>query len=55
MAVTAWIKLVLDIAWAWISLSVIRAFYQPPSSYWIIINRVMQVRRLHFFFIVGEH
>ena len=42
----AWIKLVLDIAWAWISLSVIRAFYQPPSSYWVIINRVMQVRRL---------
>lgn len=42
MAVTAWIKLVLDIAWAWISLSVIRASYQPPSSYWIIINRAMQ-------------
>lgn len=42
MAVRAWIKLVLDIAWAWISLSVIRAVYHPPSSYWTIINRVMQ-------------
>ncbi|KAF9445920.1 hypothetical protein P691DRAFT_709572 [Macrolepiota fuliginosa MF-IS2] len=42
MAVTAWIKLVLTIAWAWISLSVIRAVYHPPGTYWVIINRVMQ-------------
>lgn len=44
MAVLAWIKLVLDISWAWISLSVLRTVYHPPGSYWTIINRVMQVR-----------
>lgn len=43
MAVSAWIKLVLDVAWAWIALSVIRAIYHPPQKYWVIINRVMQV------------
>ncbi|KAF7782435.1 hypothetical protein Agabi119p4_1811 [Agaricus bisporus var. burnettii] len=42
MAVSAWIKLVLDVAWAWIALSVIRAIYHPPQKYWVIINRVMQ-------------
>lgn len=51
MAVTAWIKLSLDIAWAWISLSVLRAFYHPPGSYWVIINRVMQVN-LYFFLLL---
>lgn len=50
MAVTAWIKLSLDIAWAWISLSVLRAFYHPPGSYWVIINRVMQVNLYLFFY-----
>lgn len=44
MAVKAWLKLALDVLWAWISLSVIRAVYQPPGAYWTIINRVMQVR-----------
>lgn len=42
MAVKAWLKLALDISWAWISLSVIRAVYQPPGAYWTTINRVMQ-------------
>ncbi|KAJ7583391.1 Mechanosensitive ion channel-domain-containing protein [Mycena floridula] len=42
MAVSAWLKLALDISWAWISLSVIRAIYHPPGSYWTIVNRVMQ-------------
>ncbi|KXN90176.1 hypothetical protein AN958_04666 [Leucoagaricus sp. SymC.cos] len=42
MAVTGWIGLVLDVAWAWISLSVLRTVYHPPGSYWVIINRVMQ-------------
>ncbi|KAJ3518126.1 hypothetical protein NLJ89_g43 [Agrocybe chaxingu] len=42
MAVKGWLKLALDIAWAWISLSVIRAFYHPPGTYWTIINRLMQ-------------
>lgn len=28
--------------WAWIALSVIRAVYNPPGSYWVVINRVMQ-------------
>ena len=42
-AVSAWVKLALDIAWAWISLSVMRAIYKPPGSYWVYINRTMQV------------
>ncbi|KAF8078076.1 Mechanosensitive ion channel-domain-containing protein [Lyophyllum atratum] len=42
MAVSAWLKLTLDISWAWISLSVIRAVDRPPGSYWVVINRVMQ-------------
>ncbi|KAI0763775.1 Mechanosensitive ion channel-domain-containing protein [Trametes elegans] len=41
-AVRGWVKLALDMAWMWIALSVIRATYQPPGSYWTIINRVMQ-------------
>ncbi|KAI0629228.1 Mechanosensitive ion channel-domain-containing protein [Trametes polyzona] len=41
-AVRGWLKLALDIAWAWIALSVIRSTYQPPGGYWVIINRVMQ-------------
>ncbi|KAF8995427.1 Mechanosensitive ion channel-domain-containing protein [Cyathus striatus] len=42
MAVSGWLKLALDISWAWISLSVLRTIYQPSGSYWKIINRVMQ-------------
>ncbi|KAJ7695180.1 Mechanosensitive ion channel-domain-containing protein [Mycena rosella] len=42
LAVSFWLKLVFDISWAWISLSVIRAVYKPPGSYWVIVNRVMQ-------------
>ncbi|KAG6906546.1 hypothetical protein DXG01_013232 [Tephrocybe rancida] len=42
MAVSGWLKLTLDISWAWISLSVIRTIDHPPGSYWVIINRVMQ-------------
>ncbi|KAG2077279.1 hypothetical protein BDR04DRAFT_1088237 [Suillus decipiens] len=42
LAVSAWIKLILDISWAWIALSAITAFYKPPGAYWVIINRVMQ-------------
>ncbi|KAI0788812.1 Mechanosensitive ion channel-domain-containing protein [Abortiporus biennis] len=41
-AVSGWLKLALDISWMWIALSVIRATYKPPGSYWTIINRVMQ-------------
>lgn len=44
MAVKGWLKLTLDIVWAWVALSVIRAVYRPPGSYWPIINEVMQVR-----------
>jgi len=43
LAVSAWLKLALDISWAWIALSVTMAIYEPPGSYWVIINRVMQV------------
>ncbi|OAX44520.1 hypothetical protein K503DRAFT_304184 [Rhizopogon vinicolor AM-OR11-026] len=42
LAVSAWLKLALDISWAWVALSVIVAIYTPPGSYWAIINRVMQ-------------
>ncbi|KAG6891326.1 hypothetical protein C0992_008780 [Termitomyces sp. T32_za158] len=42
MAVSGWLKLALDISWAWISLSVIRTIDQPSGNYWVIINRVMQ-------------
>ncbi|KAJ7623373.1 Mechanosensitive ion channel-domain-containing protein [Roridomyces roridus] len=42
LAVKNWLTLLLDVAWAWISLSVIRGVYHPPGSYWTIVNRVMQ-------------
>lgn len=42
MAVSGWLKLVLDVSWAWIALSVIVAAYQPSGYYWVVINRVMQ-------------
>lgn len=42
-AVSAWLKLMMDISWAWVALSVIRAAYHPPGRYWIYVNRVMQV------------
>ncbi|KAG8218629.1 Mechanosensitive ion channel-domain-containing protein [Butyriboletus roseoflavus] len=42
LAVSAWLKLLLDVSWAWIALSVIQTYYDPPGSYWIIINRVLQ-------------
>ncbi|KAG1755550.1 Mechanosensitive ion channel-domain-containing protein [Suillus lakei] len=42
LAVSAWLKLALDISWAWIALSAIMAFYKPPGAYWVIINRAMQ-------------
>ncbi|QRV74331.1 transporter, small conductance mechanosensitive ion channel (MscS) family protein [Ceratobasidium sp. AG-Ba] len=42
MAVSFWLKLALDISWAWIALSVIRAIVVPPGSYWVYVNRVMQ-------------
>ncbi|KAG1840078.1 Mechanosensitive ion channel-domain-containing protein [Suillus subalutaceus] len=42
LAVSAWLKLILDISWAWIALSAITAFYKPPGAYWVVINRVMQ-------------
>lgn len=48
LAVKAWLKLVLDVSWAWVSLSVIRAFYKPPGSYWVIVNRVMQASSLFY-------
>ena len=41
-AVLGWVKLVLDVTWAWIALSVIRAVYNPPGSYWVVVNRIMQ-------------
>ncbi|KAJ6474595.1 Mechanosensitive ion channel-domain-containing protein [Mycena vitilis] len=42
LAVKGWLKLVLDISWAWISLSVLRTIDKPPGSYWVIVNRVIQ-------------
>ncbi|KAG8692515.1 hypothetical protein FRC09_011152, partial [Ceratobasidium sp. 395] len=42
MAVSFWLKLALDISWAWIALSVIRVVVPPPGSYWVYVNRVMQ-------------
>jgi hypothetical protein len=48
MAVMPWLKLLLDIAWALIALSILQAVYSPEGSYWTIISRVMQVRSLHF-------
>ncbi|KAK0203131.1 Mechanosensitive ion channel-domain-containing protein [Desarmillaria ectypa] len=41
VAVSGWLKLALDISWAWISLSVIRRIYHPPGSYWTIVNRII--------------
>ncbi|KAF5351557.1 hypothetical protein D9758_007169 [Tetrapyrgos nigripes] len=42
LAVSGWLKLALDVSWAWISLSVLRSVYHPPGSYWVVVNRVMQ-------------
>lgn len=42
-AVSAWVKLALDISWAWISLSIIRSVYKPPGTYWSHVNQGMQV------------
>ncbi|KAF8825944.1 hypothetical protein HHX47_DHR6000586 [Lentinula edodes] len=42
LAVSGWLKLALDISWAWISLSVLRSVYEPSGHYWVIVNRVMQ-------------
>ncbi|KAF9035742.1 hypothetical protein BDZ89DRAFT_1062027 [Hymenopellis radicata] len=42
VAVSGWLKLVLDISWGWIALGVIRHIYDPPQPYWTDINRVMQ-------------
>ncbi|KAK2465625.1 hypothetical protein APHAL10511_002169 [Amanita phalloides] len=42
MAVSGWLKLVLDVSWAWIALSIINAAYKPSGYYWVVINRVMQ-------------
>ncbi|KAJ7767461.1 Mechanosensitive ion channel-domain-containing protein [Mycena maculata] len=42
LAVKGWLKLLLDISWGWVSLSVIRVVYNPPGAYWVIVNRVMQ-------------
>lgn len=44
MAVKSWLKLVLDITWAWVALSVLHAVYKPFGAYWTIVNRFMQVR-----------
>lgn len=41
-AVLGWLKLTLDVSWSWIALSLIRAVYKPPQSYWPVLNRVME-------------
>ena len=43
-AVSAWVKLALDITWAWVALSVMRSIYKPPGLYWVYVNRTMQVK-----------
>jgi hypothetical protein len=43
MAVKSWLKLALDLTWAWVALSVLRAVYHPAGSYWTVIDRLMQV------------
>lgn len=42
-AVSAWVKLALDIVWAWVALSVMRSVYKPPGGYWVYVNQAMQV------------
>lgn len=49
MAVTGWLELALNISWMWIVLSVIRGILHPPGSYWMYINRAMQVNSLRTF------
>jgi hypothetical protein len=43
-AVSGWLKLELDISWAWIALGILQTYYLPNGNYWAIVNRVMQVR-----------
>lgn len=47
LAVSGWLKLALDVAWSWIALSAVRGTLKPPGSYWVIVNRVMQVGNLY--------
>lgn len=42
MAVSGWLKLALDISWAWVALSVVRSLIKPPGTYWVYVNRAMQ-------------
>ncbi|KAL1717219.1 Mechanosensitive ion channel-domain-containing protein [Schizophyllum commune] len=42
LAISPWLKLLLDVSWMWIALSVIRAVHHPQGNYWYIVNRVMQ-------------
>lgn len=44
MAVSFWVKLTLDVTWAWVALSLIRSIGKPPGNYWVYVNRAMQVR-----------
>lgn len=42
MAVSFWLKLVLDVSAAWIGLGIIRRILAPPGRYWNIIEEIMQ-------------
>jgi hypothetical protein len=44
MAVSTWIKLALNISWGWITLGLIRTIVKPPGTYWVTVDRVVQVR-----------
>ncbi|KAF8513408.1 Mechanosensitive ion channel-domain-containing protein [Hysterangium stoloniferum] len=41
LAVSFWLKLVLDGGACWITLSVMRGMVQPPGGYWIYVNRAI--------------
>ncbi|KIY66418.1 hypothetical protein CYLTODRAFT_423451 [Cylindrobasidium torrendii FP15055 ss-10] len=42
VAVSGWLKLVLDVSWSWIALGIIRTILKPEQSYWVTLNRVLQ-------------
>ncbi|KIJ55555.1 hypothetical protein M422DRAFT_57924 [Sphaerobolus stellatus SS14] len=52
LAVTFWLKVALDSAALWITLSVVRGILKPPGSYWAYVNRasatIFVVCLIHF-------
>lgn len=49
MAVSGSLRLALDVAWLWVTLSGVRAQIKPSGNYWTYVNRVVSVREPLYF------